>query len=534
MRLLADLTLRSSLIVLVGLVANLLLRHRSAALRHAVLAAAMCAAAVVAPLSLVLPAWSLPAFRAVASQPPDVAVDAPATALTVSDRAPDARRVTVAQGIAVVWGGGVVLSAAVLLTGLSRLRRIARRAERALDDRWTRMATGISAAYRLRRRVVICHTDAPNLLATFGLFRPRVLLPRHARGWSDDRVRVVLSHELAHIRRHDWIVQIGAEILRIVYWFNPLVWAACTLLRREGEEACDDAVLRAGVRPRDYAAHLLDLARTCRRSAPAWASATPMARPSTLERRFAAMLNPTLDRRPVSLRALALTAGLLLAVTLPIAAFHAPQAAPLPLAGSVYDTSGGVLPAVDLTVEDARQNTWQAVTDASGRFEFPPLEPGRYVLQASLPGFRPLRHDVELRNARDWDRAITLQVGTVRETIAVTAQRPDGSPAPSVSPVLQPIKVGGNIRVPRKQLHVRPEYPASMREAGREGVVPIEAVIGRDGAVHAVRVLSANIHPDFAVAAVDAVRQWRFDPTLLNGVPVEVTMTVTVTFSLSE
>jgi protein TonB len=98
----------------------------------------------------------------------------------------------------------------------------------------------------------------------------------------------------------------------------------------------------------------------------------------------------------------------------------------------------------------------------------------------------------------------------------------------------QRIRVGGNIRVPRKLLDVRPVYPPSMRDSGREGVVPIEAIIGTDGAVHSVRVLSANIHPDFAIAAADAVRQWRFIPTLLNGVPVEVTMTVTVKFSLSE
>ena len=65
-----------------------------------------------------------------------------------------------------------------------------------------------------------------------------------------------------------------------------------------------------------------------------------------------------------------------------------------------------------------------------------------------------------------------------------------------------------------------------MRDAGLTGVVPVEALIGSDGAVSSVRVLSAQVHPDFAIAAVDAVRQWRFTPTLLNGVPVEVVMTV--------
>ena len=63
--------------------------------------------------------------------------------------------------------------------------------------------------------------------------------------------------------------------------------------------------------------------------------------------------------------------------------------------------------------------------------------------------------------------------------------------------------------------------------------MPIEAVIGRDGTVTSVRVLTADVHPDFAIAAVDAVRLWKFSPTLLNGAAVEVVMNVSVTFNLS-
>jgi protein TonB len=73
-----------------------------------------------------------------------------------------------------------------------------------------------------------------------------------------------------------------------------------------------------------------------------------------------------------------------------------------------------------------------------------------------------------------------------------------------------------------------------MREAGREGVVPIEAIIGPDGIVTSVRVLTAQVHPDFALAAADAVRLWKFTPTLLNGKPVEVVMKVSVEFHLSD
>ena len=125
---------------------------------------------------------------------------------------------------------------------------------------------------------------------------------------------------VAHVRRHDWLVQMCAEAIRAVLWFNPLVWIACARLRRESEQACDDEVLGLGVGGRTYAAHLLELARQCRRPGSAWAAALPMAHPSTLERRIVAMLNPRLDRRVPSRRVLAALGTALLLVTVPIAA----------------------------------------------------------------------------------------------------------------------------------------------------------------------------------------------------------------------
>ena len=246
------------------------------------------------------------------------------------------------------------------------------------------------------------------------------------------------------------------------------------------------------------------------------------------------MLTPQTNRLAPSRRAVALTTVLIFLAAISVAIVRAGQASSAPLTGAVYDVSGAVLPGVELMLEDANQIKWVIASDANGRFEFPAVGPGRYVLEASLAGFRSLRHEFELRDARDWDRAVTLQVGDLRETVTVRADRP-ASVSQAARPAQGgPVRIGGNIRAPRKVLDVRPVYPPAMREAGLTGVVPIEAVIGRDGRVGTVRVLSAQVHPDFAVAAVDAVRQWRFTPTLLNGAPVDVVMTVRVTFDLSD
>ena len=166
-----------------------------------------------------------------------------------------------------------------------------------------------------------------------------------------------------------------------------------------------------------------------------------------------------------------------------------------------------------------------------GALSATPQESKQAPFAPLVPGFRAVDSEFELRNPGDWDRAITLQLGDLQETIHVQAARVGPTQtAPSAGG--QPVRVGGNVRAPRKLVDVRPVYPQEMRDAGREGVVPLEAIIRRDGTVGSVRVLSAGVHPDFVVAAVDAVRQWRFSPAKRYGVPVDVIVEVAMEFKL--
>ncbi len=536
MTLLIDAVVRSSAVLLVGLAARYCFRNRTAALRHCVLAIAMIAAAAVVPLSVVLPAWTVRSIP-IAPAPVNVSVvpdaDLVSVAAVTTPATPHRDPLAI---VLLIWAAGAIAGAVALAGSFGRLARITAGAKPVRAAKWTRLTERVSADYAVTRRIVLLQTDSPDALATWGVLRPCVLLPAAARDWTEERALVVLRHEVAHISRHDWLMQTAAEVLRSIYWFNPLMWIACVQLRRDSEQACDDAVLRSGVSARTYARHLLDLARICRRPGMTWAYGTPMARPSTLERRIAAMLNADLDRRAVSGGAVLLTAALLLAVTLPVGAFRPAQDSPLPLKGSVYDPTGAVIPNAEMTLSKQAEGdpsvVARATTDSTGRFELADIPAGKYVLEASVPGFKQLRQDLVLKTSRDWDRAITLQIGELMETIHVSASRVAPSVSGTPKPV-DPIRVGGAIRPPMKLVDVKPVYPPSMRAAGREGVVPIEAVIGRDGNVASLRVLSAQVHPDFAVAAADAVRQWRFSPTLLNGQPVDVVMTVSVTFSLA-
>jgi protein TonB len=105
---------------------------------------------------------------------------------------------------------------------------------------------------------------------------------------------------------------------------------------------------------------------------------------------------------------------------------------------------------------------------------------------------------------------------------------PTAPPPPPPPP--EPVRVGGNISAPTKVRDVPPNYPPVAQAARVQGVVILEAIIGPSGAVTEVKVLrSVPLLDDAAIAAVE---QWQYTPTLLNGVPVPIIMTVTVNFTL--
>ena len=562
MTVLVDMSVKVAVIVLVSLGVAVCLRRRAAAARHWVLAVGIACALAVPGLTLVVPSWSI-VTRAAAPAAP--AADAQSSVTTtiitqnaarrsgaapagIAAAAPEPGRTTALRWIALIWLGGMAIAASTLLVGLARLRVVAAAARPIDSGPWSELADEMARAAGLERPIVLLQSDHPTLLVTWGWRRPRVILPAAARLWTRERARIVLCHEFAHIRRGDWTAQMLGELLLAVYWFNPLVRIACRQLRRESEQACDDAVLECGVDATDYASHLLDLARTLSGGPRPCLPAPAMARPSSLEGRISAMLNARLDRRPLTRDLQMATAGLLIVATLSIAGAAA-QARYSTLSGTVVDQTNAFLPDTTLVLTNAASGARHEVkSDRTGRFEFVGLPSGEYSLQVAQPGFATLTESIAI--ARDLARTIELQVGSLQETIRIVGGPSDSRPDPNRIEKLQALRqkaqerqqratercegpaaggVGGNILQPWKIADVKPVYPEPASSTHTGGVVTMEALIGTDGTVREVRVVSSP-HPDLDRAATEAVRQWEFTPTILNCTPIEVRMKVTANF----
>jgi hypothetical protein len=175
-------------------------------------------------------------------------------------------------------------------------------------------------------QVRVLQATGPAMPMTWGIRRPTILLPAEANAWPLDRRRDVLLHELAHVKRYDFLIQLIARIACAVYWFHPLVWLAATRLREERERACDDRLLRAGAKPSAYATHLLEIARCLRAARATSLASVAMARPGQLATRLIDVLDTQRRRDTLSSRS-ALPAWIAaIVVVLPLAAL-APRVA---------------------------------------------------------------------------------------------------------------------------------------------------------------------------------------------------------------
>lgn len=216
------------------------------------------------------------------------------------------------------WLCGVVIGLGMMLAGTARLAWLVVHSEPLLDSHWNAVAADLGRQLHLRRRVQLLQSRDSRFLGTWGIWRPRILLPAAARAWSADRVRVVLAHEIAHVARGDWPIQVLAEAARAIYWFNPLFWILVRRLRQESEHASDNVVLGLGIGQADYARELLEISQQLGagvRQGPILA----IAQPSFLERRLVAVLNPKLKRVAAAPWATLVIISLAIGVSVPLA-----------------------------------------------------------------------------------------------------------------------------------------------------------------------------------------------------------------------
>jgi hypothetical protein len=234
-----------------------------------------------------------------------------------------------------VWLSGVAAVLLLLGVAIARIAWLNRVTGRVRDESWLVLVDELSHELGLTRRVRVLQAQGPAMPMTWGIRRPTILLPAEADEWDAERRRDVLLHELAHVKRHDFLIQLVARIACAVYWFHPLVWLAAARLREERERACDDHVLRAGATPSVYATHLLEIARGLRAARATSLASVAMARPAQLATRLLDVLDTRRSRDTLSIRSAMPAWIAAIAVVVPLAAAAPRVAEPASVFGSI-------------------------------------------------------------------------------------------------------------------------------------------------------------------------------------------------------
>lgn len=324
---LVELALRSAVVMLAALAAATLLRRSSSARRHLVWTLSIACLLALPVLTASLPEWPvrwLPTWTGKQTAPaerdsrpietsrpteivdrsgpmiriePDGASTAPAespialaptrSAAVVESRA--------ARGpipwLALVWGAGTLLAFVPLAVGLLQLAFLRKNSRPVDEPRPPELLEDVKRQLGVRTPVQLRQSDSVRIPLTWGARRAVILIPSDANAWNESRLRLVLLHELAHVRRRDWLTQLAAHVACAMYWFNPLVWLAARQMRIERERACDDLVLGAGAKASDYAQELIALAAQVAHSRLPALVAVPMARMGALEDRLRGILD---------------------------------------------------------------------------------------------------------------------------------------------------------------------------------------------------------------------------------------------------
>lgn len=402
------------------------LRRRSAAARHLVWTLAFAGLLMLPLLSRWLPtlpvpvAYKLPpgaVFRAAASSAELRPSRAQAGTGAVRG-APAMGHVDLGTYLSGVWAAGAMVLWSQMLVSWARLRRIRRRAP----------AFPLADMDKVHPFVEILRTPSGSMPITFGFRRPVIFLPADAAEWSADRRRMVVMHELGHVRRGDVVTHLMARAAVSLYWWNPLAWFGWRRFLKERECAADDLVLATGARASEYAGHLLEIARSLRSSPPATSTAVAMARGSQLEGRVLLILDSRVNRNAPRRAVVALAACLVSALLVPFAAVEAQQrTASLPadvdatIRAAVSEKNHEMLESAAKAAEVSRQyDTARRLLDSS------------LAIRADVSGQESLEYGIGLVKLGDLERSrnnFPEAEAFYTKAVAVLGNRPEAAPA---------------------------------------------------------------------------------------------------------
>ena len=283
--LLAEYSIKTTAVLSLALVLAFFLRRGSAALRHFVLSVFLVGLILIPLLPSLHWGWEtrlLPARASANDEAPalepaagtgmilEPAVDVmggaayptfpagqaqgPAAGRTASASSP-AR--SLGNVLPKIWAAGLIVLLLRLALGLAGALRLSREARPLDDSVWQRLISRFLSTVAIKRRVRLKSHERISVPMTWGVIRPVILMPDESKTWDEDRRSSALFHELSHVKRIDFAVMLLVRLSLAAFWFNPLSWVVFGMLKREQEKACDELVLRAGIKPSTYAACLL-------------------------------------------------------------------------------------------------------------------------------------------------------------------------------------------------------------------------------------------------------------------------------------
>jgi beta-lactamase regulating signal transducer with metallopeptidase domain len=201
-----------------------------------------------------------------------------------------------------IWLSGMVFIIARQIFGLYGAYKLSKESENLKSSFWRHLLLRFLEAVSFKKKVHLLQHKKVKVPLTWGWLKPVVIMPVDSKFWTAEQRESALYHELSHVKRGDFLVLMLARISLGLYWFNPLSWLALQLMKKEQEKACDELVLKTGIKPSAYAANLLSIRRSMQSSWNPPAAVLGVLGRSQLNDRLLAILKQKLKLKEVKMR----------------------------------------------------------------------------------------------------------------------------------------------------------------------------------------------------------------------------------------